>query len=214
MDVSYRYLLTLWLRLMSDALWSKRAIATFVTSYALAWVIWWRIWGPTTASEQAIENLIPGLTGVLVLVLFIAIMKFGEARTVARIESNESRRINALQDSKSNQILFWLSGRLANSEIGVLRAYLFGSVTHNDYATVDVDVCVLFNQMSDVAYNRKMRQIQPITREFKRTFNNPLHLQKFLAEEEDEFEDFLGKQSNPILIIGLRNEQRPSYNYS
>ena len=128
-------------------------------------------------------------------------MKVGEARVLVRSAINESRRMRALQSSQVNEITLWLSGHLAKTESGVGQAYLFGSVIHRDYPTSDVDVALLFNDMADKEYTRKERRLAPVSRDFEKTFQKPLHFQRFLATEVEAFREFISKQSEPVLVI-------------
>jgi len=147
------------------------------------------------------ENLIPGLVAVVIALIIMVIEKLGEARQVVRTEINDRRRMESLHESEVNQIIFWLSGKLADERLGIQQAYLFGSVTHSHYSTGDVDVAVLFRKMKDAGFVKKVRILPSIAQEFNKTFNKPLHFQRFVAEETISFSDFIARQSEPLLIL-------------
>ncbi len=152
--------------------------------------------------EQAIENLIPVFAGVIITVVIIAIIKFFGVRALVRAEYNKLRGIVEEQTDEAKRISNWLSRHLAHLNIGISEAYLFGSVTHKDYESHDVDIVLLFQGMKDKEYIKKERKLTPIANEFNKTFGKRLHFQRFLASEADKFYQFVSLQSEPILILG------------
>lgn len=96
-----------------------------------------------------------------------------------------------------NSVKQWLSARLGASK-DVSRAFLFGSVMHDDYPTRDVDLVVLFKPMSLSTFGRKGRNLRrKLSEDFERRFQHPLHLQFFLASEVAKLDAFV-KQADDI----------------
>lgn len=183
------------------SIWSKTAVIIFVLSFALAEIIWWNLYGFEKAWEQAIENIIPVFTGAIITVVVIAIIQFFKVRALINSEDNELRRIISEQADKAKSVSIWLNRHLANANIGISEAYLFGSITHNDYESGDVDVVLMFRNKKDKEYIKKERKLTHIAKEFNRTFGKQLHFQRFLASESDEFQHFVSMQSEPITIL-------------
>ncbi len=191
-----------WVQLWSLALRNARQTVTvFIGGSLLVWVIWWMFWGRDKAWEQIVQILIPAGAGGIIALAVIGVAKFGEAREAVRREINEERRVQSIQDSETLQIRVWLSGRLANDASWIAQAYLFGSVTHSTYQTSDVDIVILFNKMSDIEYIKKNEILRSVIESFTKTFNRPVHLQRFLARERNNFEEFLAKQSEPVKLL-------------
>lgn len=191
-----------WWKLLPEVLPSWPSTVAFLVTVTLVGIVWWSIGGQNKAVEQAMENIIPAMVGGVVFLLIIAVVKLGEARQAIRSEAIERRRMKNLQQSRTKIIADWLGNRLADGDLGIIRAYLFGSVTHDDYETNDVDLLLLYNDMSDASYTRKACRLQKrLSSEFEQTFNKGLHFQRFLKREEKGFHDFLAQQSEPILLF-------------
>jgi predicted nucleotidyltransferase len=190
-----------WLRTTLKSIWSKRAAIIFVLSFVLAEIIWWRFYGFEKAREQAIENIIPVFAGAIITVVVMAIIKFFEVRALIRSEGNELCFMMKQQDDQAKTISVWLSRHLANANIGISEAYLFGSVTHNDYESHDVDVVLMFKDMKDKEYIKKERKLTAIAEQFNETFGKQIHFQRFLASESGEFQRFISMQSASISIL-------------
>ncbi|MBI2831107.1 MAG: hypothetical protein HYX79_02490 [Chloroflexi bacterium] len=122
-------------------------------------------------------------------------------RALINKENNELRLTIAQQADEAKRVAIWLGRHLANLNIGISEAYLFGSITHNYYESDDVDVVLKFRDMNDKEYVKKERKLTPIAKDFNRTFGKRLHFQRYLASESNEFERFVSMQSEPISIL-------------
>lgn len=196
-----RIFLARWLRITFKSIWSKRAVIIFVLSFGIVEIIWWKLYGFERAWERAIENLIPVFVGAITTVVVMAIIKFFEVRTLIRSEDNELGFIKEQEADEAKSISFWLRSHLSNANLGIAEAYLFGSVTHNDYESNDVDVVLMFQDMKDKEYIAKERKLRPIAEQFNNTFGKEIHFQRFLASESDKFQVFISRQSKPISIL-------------
>lgn len=205
MDKSARTIFLLrWLRITLKSIWSKRAVIIFVLSFGIVEFIWWRLYGFEKAWERATENLIPVFAGAITTVVVMAIIKFFEVRALIRSEDNELHFMREQEADEAKGISFWLNRHLSNANIGICEAYLFGSVTHNDYESRDVDVVLIFKDMKDKEYIKKERKLTAIAEKFYETFGKKIHFQRFLASESDRFKRFVSMQSEPICILGVQ----------
>lgn len=189
-----------WFPMYRSALLSRLGALATGATVVVAFVIWALIAGLPKAWEQAVETLIPLLAGGGVTVIVIALVQWGKARRAIQAEDNEARYMGSVQDDLVKTLTNWLRHRIASPELGIAEAYLFGSVTHADYPTTDVDMVVLYTEMPINAYKNKASALGPLGSTFGKTFSLPLHLQKFLSSERSAFEDFVGKQEEPIRL--------------
>ena len=184
-----------------QSVWCKSTIAIFLLGFVLAEGVWLKLYGFEKAKEQSIENLIPALSGAVVAVVATGVIQFVKVSQLINREGNELRLMTANQADEAKMVSFWLNWHLASANMGVSKAYLFGSVTHNFYGTSDVDAVLLFKQMSAKEYVKKQSKLKSVAQGFTKTFGKPLHFQRFLAEESGEFERFVSMQSEPICFL-------------
>jgi predicted nucleotidyltransferase len=84
----------------------------------------------------------------------------------------------------------WLSDRFA--DFGIEKAFLFGSVMHDHYATSDVDVVVVYREMTERQLAKTGRNLKTkVASEFERTFRHPLHFTLIAAQEAVLLQKFL-----------------------
>ncbi len=191
-----------WLIATYRSIWSKKTAITLLLSFAVAETIWWKLFGFKTAWQQALENMVPAFAVAITTFFSIAITQIGKVRELMISEGNELKRLAEEQGDEAERVSVWLSGHFVKADIGIREAYLFGSVTHKYYQTNDVDIALVFKGMNVKDYAKKERRLRLLVKEFERTFGKNLHVQRFLASESDKFLDFIGKQSEPILIMG------------
>ncbi|HEY8696417.1 MAG TPA: hypothetical protein VIM02_02275 [Rhizomicrobium sp.] len=99
----------------------------------------------------------------------------------------------------------WLAHKLSERRLHVRSVTLFGSITHDHFATSDVDVIVSFEEMRDHQIAAAVRRIKGIlAAEFIRTFGHKLHVTFFCAGEAADHVSFLAKQANPEVIYDRR----------
>lgn len=190
-----------WASVTWKSIWSKTAALIFLVGFVVAEIIWVKLFGLNKALEQAFENLIPAVTGVVVTALVIAVKQLFSVWALITKENNELYLIMKSQSDEAKRIAKWLRWHLDNLNIGISKAYLFGSITHNYYKSEDVDVVLKFRDMKDKEYVKNEHKLQPLVIEFNKTFGKQLHFQRFLASESDSFNKFISKQSEPLLII-------------
>jgi len=103
-------------------------------------------------------------------------------------------------------VIKWLSHRF--SDFKIEKAFLFGSIMHDDYATSDVDVVVVYRSMSDKQLTKIGRTLKTkVANDFKVTFGHPLHLTLIAAQEAQILEGFLHKagEHRAVNINGASN---------
>jgi predicted nucleotidyltransferase len=89
----------------------------------------------------------------------------------------------------------WLEKRLSDRKMRAGRAFLFGSVVYDHFPTRDVDVLVVIRGGSDRASARAAQRIKDLRKEFSDAFSHELHVQLFLAREEEGLRKFLSRLS-------------------
>ena len=186
------------------AIWSKTSVITFVFSFILAEIIWWVFFDLRVTWGQALEYLIPIFVGALITIFITIIVQYSRVRSIIRKEHNQFQLMMAEQQDEAHIITNWLKLRLTKTKLGISEAYLFGSITHSSYETDDVDVVLLFKEMTQKEYMKKAEKQLIIERVFARTFGKKLHYQRFLVEESNEFHEFVSMQSEPISILEER----------
>lgn len=85
----------------------------------------------------------------------------------------------------------WLIKRLSDRKMRVDRAILFGSIVYDHFPTSDVDLIVVIKQMSYRKSGAAGKEVKKLKAEFKERFNHALHLQFYLASEQDRLTKFL-----------------------
>jgi hypothetical protein len=78
---------------------------------------------------------------------------------------------------KRDQVTRWLQSVFSDKGLRIRRAFLFGSILHDHYTTSDVDLVVLFDNLSDRRITKLVRRIKgKIRLDFQNTFSHLLHV--------------------------------------
>jgi predicted nucleotidyltransferase len=120
-------------------------------------------------------------------------------RKLVPIETTTERALRAA-------VTKWLSHRFA--DFGIEKAFLFGSVMHDHYATSDVDVVVVYREMTERQLAKTGRDLKTkVASEFERTFGHALHLTLIAAQEAVLLEKFLrdAGRHQPVKMNGASN---------
>lgn len=148
---------------------------------------------PTTEKRAAYEAVF--LTGLIALALYIGLtvarelaVAFWKARREAQRQpiasEDQIRERNFLRDVRA-----WLGTELSGGRLHIARAFLFGSVVHDHYATGDIDLIVVLQ--SNANKSRAGERLRnDVAVRFKQKFNHRLHLE---FKTEDELRGFLAR---------------------